>query len=286
VAENQTSMSLFNWKKKKTEEAPQPLYNRDEMLFARLLFETKPEIDDGAVQQELNTQFAKVESTGKENANARQYFFPEYQAQFKEGSLPAQCTIFRPELSDIARTLEKAYQQIWHWPEAKEETASCKYELVLSDLLSRTLDYKQRNEMFQKFVMAVAKALKPKAIYFPTSEKVMEPAQYFFIMESEGIECLYGLLNVRLFNLPDASMLMDTVGLHAFGLPDFQFQFKDYDPGVIAGLLSSFGHYIFANGSVILNENTVEGVEEGSRWKCVYDRATLPPDRNVLTIHE
>jgi hypothetical protein len=280
-------MSLFNWKKK-TDPVPETkhLYNSDEMLFARLLFETKPELDDNKLQEEIGKRFSQFEPAKSDDQNARQYFFRDYLAEFKEGSLPAQCTIFRPEVSEPAKYLEKAWQQLWHWREAKEETAKCKYELVVSDLMSRTLGYKQRNELFQKFVMAVSAALKPKAIYFPTSEKIVEPHQYHAIMASEGIECLYGLLQVRLYNLPDQSMLMDTLGLHAFGLPDFQFGFKGHDPSVVAGLLSSYAHYIFGYGSVILNGETVEGTEEGSRWKCLYDVAMLPPARNVLTINE
>jgi hypothetical protein len=278
-------MSLFNLKKK-PEPEPEHLYNNDEMLFARLLFETKPEFNDNLLQQEIGKQFSQFEPAKADNENVRQYFFHEYIVKFKEGSLPAQCTIFRPEASDMGKNLEKAYQQLWHWREAKEETANCKYELVLSDLMSRTLKYKQRNEMFQKFVIAAVKAMKPKAIYFPASEKIVEPEEYISIMKSKGIECLYGLLNIRLYNLPDKSMLMDSVGLHAFGLPDFQFKFKDHDPGIIAGLLNSYGHYIFEYGSVILNGNTVEGVAKESMWKCFYDIAMLPPKRNVLNIEE
>ncbi|MBT1696406.1 DUF4261 domain-containing protein [Fulvivirgaceae bacterium PWU4] len=280
-------MSLFNWKKKE-EPAPEPerLYNNDEMLFARLLFETNPQFDDKILLQEISKQFAQVEPAPNDRDDARQYFFRDYMASFKEGSLPAQCTIFRPAASDIQKSLEKAYQQLWHWREAKEATANCRYELVVSDLMSRTLPYKQRNELFQKFVIAVATAMQPKAIYFPTSEKVVETSTYLSMMALDGVEYLYGLLNVRLFNLPDQSMLMDTVGLHAFGLPDFQFQFKDHDPSTIAGLLSSYGHYIFGYGSVILNGETVEGVEQGSKWKCLYDASALPPNRNVLNLRE
>jgi Domain of unknown function (DUF4261) len=278
-------MSLFNWKKKPAE--PKPLHNAGEMLFARLLFETTPVLDDALLAGEISKRFSRFEAAQTKFAHARQYFFHDYMSEFKEGSIPAQCTIFQPDgQDDIHKKLEKAYQQLWHWPEAKEETASCKYELVVSDLMSRPLPYKKRNELFQNFVIAVAKSMSPKAIYFPTSEKLVETQEYLAQVESQGLEYLYGLLNVRLFNLPDESLLMDTVGLHAFELPDFQFRFKDHDASVVAGLLSSYGHYIFGYGSVILDGETVEGVEDGSKWKCVYSQSLLPPERNVLNIQE
>ena len=122
-------MSLFNWKKKE-EPAPEHLYNNDEMLFARLLFETNPQFDDTILLQEISKQFSQVEPATHDRDDARQYFFRDYMASFKEGSLPAQCTIFRPGASDIQKSLEKAYQQLWHWREAKEQTAQSMLKIL------------------------------------------------------------------------------------------------------------------------------------------------------------
>lgn len=77
-------MSLFK-RKKKEEAAPEHLYNNDEMLFARLLLETNPQFDDTVLLREIGRQFSQVEAAPHDRGDARQYFFRDYMASFKEG---------------------------------------------------------------------------------------------------------------------------------------------------------------------------------------------------------
>lgn len=282
-------MSFF--KKKKATAAAEPvapLTNDPQMLFARLLFMEEPQFHDALLKEELSKQFDRFHGGNNESQNKhRQYFFPNYTVEYQEGSLPAQCTIFKPDAPDYVKTdLEKAYQQSWHWSEAREETQHFSQELIVNDLMALPLDYQDRVELFQKFLYAAALSLKPAAIYFPSSEKLVKTSDYLAQLQEQGWHTLYSLLNVRLFNINEGGMLMDTVGLHAIGLPDLQIRFEAHDPSQIAGLLYAYGQYLFENGSVILNGNTVEGLEEGSRWKCLYSNALLDPARSVLDIKE
>lgn len=281
-------MSLFPWKKKPSqpEEEQIPITNEVQMLFARLLFETEPVLDDTLMEAHLSRQFSKFESPQRGDKISRLYFFSDYTFQFNEATMHAQCTLFKTGQDAIAKNLETGYRQKWHWPNADQETANCKYELVLSDLLTRTMDYKLRLEVFQKYIYSLVTALKPVAIYFPTSEKLVKTSEYLEELNKEGYLALYGFLNVRLFNAGNNQMVMDTAGLHAFGLPDFQFIFTGHDPSRVAGLLTTYAQYIFDNGSVILNGNTIQGIDDGSRWKCHYADAIAEPKRFVLNIEE
>lgn len=282
-------MTLFSWiKKKDKEQIDGKISNEIQMLFARFLFDSEPQIDDKLIEEYLSKDFNNYECPKDDlKDNSRQYFFNDFLVEYQEGKIPAQCTIFKPETNEhISKNLDLAYRQLWHWPEAKEKTKYIKYELVLTDLMSRPLDYKIRLDIFQKFVCSVAKALEPRAIYFPTSEKIVEPSVYIENIWNVDKDKLYGFLNVRLFNIEGSGLLMDTVGLHSFGLPDFQFQFTDYEPGQVAGLLNSYANYIYDYGSVIKNGNTVEGFETGAKWKCIYDSSLLEPIRNILRIEE
>ena len=51
--------------------------------------------------------------------------------------------------------------------------------------------------------------------------------------------------------------------------PFYSNGFKEYLPGI----------RIF-----LKNGNTIEGIEEGSRWKCEYNVSLIEPKRNVIAI--
>ena len=70
-------------------------------------------------------------------------------------------------------------------------------------------------------------------------------------------------------------MVLDTLGLHVFGLPDLQCHFRDRDPGEIAGLLYATALYVFDSGDVIADGNTISGPDgdgalssAGARRRC------------------
>jgi hypothetical protein len=277
-------MSIFNFGKKKT---PSFLYNEPQLLYAKLLFESEPQWDDVLLEEEIAKNFPLFTShdiAKHENKNTRQYFFRNYVGRYAEGELPAQGTIFKPEKAFDQQVLTEALRQVWHWNEAKDVVANCRHELMVSDLLTMVLTYKERVECYQKYLSSVVKVLKPKVLFFPTSEKLIHPDHFLEQLQEKSHLSLYGLINVRLFNIQGGGLFMDTVGLHALGLPDFQIRFQNYDPGQIAALLYSYAQYIFDRGSVIENGNTVDGIEEGSFWKCVYSHASLPPKRLLIEI--
>jgi hypothetical protein len=88
---------------------------------------------------------------------------------------------------------------------------------------------------------------------------------------------------VRLFNVGNGEpgeLFMDTCGMSAFGIPDLEHQFRDIDPGKVAGYLFDLADHLFENGDVIRDRDTVDGV--GGRWRCRREFATLLPQREVL----
>jgi hypothetical protein len=281
-------MALFNWGKKKSiDEEKTMIANEMQMLTVKLLFENEPAWQDAILERELVRYFSLFSSTDisrNDSAKSRQYFFRNYMVQYKEGDLPAQGTIFKPEKPFSQDILTHAYRQVWHWNTAQEVTAKCMYDLMVTDLMSMLLPYRERVTYFQKFLTAVVRVMKPQALYFTSSDKLVDPQEYLRQIDEHGFENLYALLNVRLYNVVGNGMLMDSIGLHALGLPDFQIQFADKDPGQIAGLLYSYAQYIYDFGSVIEDGNTVEGIEQGSRWPCVYSSAAIEPKRFVIEV--
>lgn len=266
-------------------EPEEPLFNAPGLLSLKLLFTAKPVVDAQAILAELRHTYPRVEQPDE---HALHFFFPEVEVAFTDGRLPAQCTIMVPDdpacKADIA---PEALQQNWHWPEAAATAGSCRYELLLLDLMSRPLAYPVRTELFMNFVVAVVKATRPPVIYPQTSQKLLQPAALMQQWEGPDKQPLAALVNVRLFNIsngqPDETVL-DTLGLHALGLPDVQVHTAKFDSSAVAGLLWNYAYYLFQHGDVVDSGHTIAGLEPGSHWVCNREMALVGPERMVLNI--
>jgi hypothetical protein len=281
-------MGLFDRFKKK-EKAPklqEQLGNVPEMLNVKLLFAEKPIIDPQLVLAELHKYYPSVEYP--QDGKSLLFFFPEIEVQFTDGAVAAQCAIFLPDdKHENAEIKEEAYQQNWHWQEAEEVARSCRYEVLLTDFMTRTLDYKVRFKLFMNFVAAVTKAAQPQVVYAVTAQKLLEPKTFVKDWDSREKDDLSALINIRLYNISNGEAgdtIMDTVGLHQFGLSDFQIRFIDYNPSEIGGLLWSYAYYLFENGDIIENGNTLAGLGSGSKWICDRQISLVGPERVVLDI--
>lgn len=281
-------MGLFNSFKKKTKPADdieqEHLENFPEMLTVKLLFVDKPNLDADKILKEVKKYFANVENSSKDNALI--FSFPDFQVELADAKIPAQCLVAIPDekYPDI-EIPDAAFQQNWHWEEANNTTKSCKYELLVTDFMTRTLEYKQRLSLFMNFTVAVTKATNPQVIYSVYGQKLIKPIDLIKVWEQDEKPLLYGICNVRLYNLTDINeLLMDTVGLNSIGLPDFQIKFKGYEANAIAELLWNYAYYIYEQGDVIKNGNTLEGIVSGSRWKCERQPSLVDHERIVINV--
>jgi hypothetical protein len=269
---------------------PEEVRNEPAVLMAQFLFEHPFELNQEKILEELRKEFARVEtgSASDEPDKPFLYFFPDYSVAYADKSAPAQCIIFVPENQQAKpEKFVQALQQSWHWPEAKQIVPKCKYAFHVTDFLSFGLAYKQRAEYYQKFITALIKATKPQAVHFDGSDKLVNPFAYALAVTEEEPDNLHGLMNVRFFNISnggEGEMFMDTLGLHVFGLPDFQVRFTGLDPGRVAGLLTAYGNYIYEQGVVIEAGNTIQGLEAGDIWTCYFADALVEPPRVVIDL--
>ncbi|WP_316847747.1 DUF4261 domain-containing protein [Pedobacter psychrodurus] len=287
-------MGLSNLFKKKniTEENTQatendPLENFPELLTAKLLFLDKPNLDSNQVLAEVKKFYAKVEHSFSENTFI--FSFPDHTISFTDATVPAQCTIMIPDPDKSEVELpDAAFQQNWHWPEANQIAKSCTYEILLTDLMSRTLPYKERLNIFMDFLVAVIKATQPNAVYSSPAQKILNPVDIINIWDTDKIQTLSAICNVRLYNVSNdkdhKELLMDTVGLHIIGLPDFQIRFSTANENEVANLLWTYAYYVYEFGDVIVDGNTLEGLKAGSKWKCEKQFSLVAPERIVVNV--
>ena len=258
-----------------TLESPTAVSNMPAMLGCRLLFKQQPVVNHALILEELQKSYPTAENTGN-----MLFTFPNLPVEFSDVTVHAQCAIM--PVTPIGLIPEQVLQQNWHWSAATEVAAACRYELLINDLLTRLLPYKSRHELFTNFLKAVITVTQPDVVYSLPAEKLLPPNQIF---EQQGL--LDTIVNVRLYNISDSTnqeMLMDTVGLHTFGLPDLEIRFANENPTAVATLLWNYAYYIFDKGDVIQDGNTIEGVTSGSRLTCQHSTSLVAPDREVINI--
>lgn len=273
-------------KKERVEETSERLENLPEMLNAKLLFFDKPILNPEKILEELKFYFDKVDNP--QNDKALLYFFPDIKVELKDATISAQCSIFVPDdTNSKAEISNEAFQQNWHWADANPTAEKCKYEILITDFMTRTLDYTTRLDLFMNFLVAVTKATNPQVVYSVSSQKLIDPSSLIRSWDGQEREILFAIMNVRLFNISNSDtkeLLMDTVGLSLLGLPDFQLRFSDLDESEVARLLWNYAYYIFEQGDVIENGNTLLGLEPNSKWKCERQISLTTPERVVINV--
>jgi hypothetical protein len=102
----------------KVNEENEQLENPSELLMVKLFFEKKPVFNDKLIEEELKKRFDKIElpNSSEKNENSRHYFFKDYEVKFEEGNIPAQATIFVPDVNKIDFSeLHNSFGQSWNW---------------------------------------------------------------------------------------------------------------------------------------------------------------------------
>lgn len=260
--------------------------NSPELLSFRFLFANPVNLDVDKILAEAQQYIKQIDLSKRDSPLL--FSFPDFTLEAAEATLTAQCTIIEAETKSKKVELpEVAFQQNWHWLEASDMAKKCTHEILVSDLMSKTLSYKRRLHLYMCFYVAVCKATNPKAIYSLSAQKLINPADLISMWENTDNRILEAICNVRLFNIEGSNtgeIIMDTVGLHTIGLPDLQIRFSKLEANAIANLLWTYAYYIYENGDVIENGNTLEGIESGSKWVCEKQISLVAPERVVINI--
>jgi Domain of unknown function (DUF4261) len=252
-------------------------------------------VDQSALNAALTKRLGPMKGPAdvdEKAAKSLQYFFENYPVEFKDGSIPAQLVFFHPD-KEAARkerteAIEQALQQSWAFRDAGQLYEECGYSLLQMNIMSSPLSHQLRREIIVNGVLAILEAAQVDLIYWTPTQQMLAPEEVRtrYSNPEELANPLFGFLNVRFFNISnsDGDMLMDTLGLNALGLTDFQIHFRELDPDPVAKLMYNLGAYAFEKGDVIEDGHTVGGLNDG-RWKCQREMSLLPPEREVMDIN-
>ena len=250
-----------------------------------LLARNPIEIDELAVVRALTGRLGRVKATG------HLFLLEDFPVQFREGAIPAQLALLGAVGPTAKRTddITKALQQSWSFRAAAQVYEACRHMQLLANMMSSPLSHQVRRKIIANGLLALLETTQVDLIYWAPTQQMLSPTDIVerYSDPRELANPVYGFLNVRFVNISNSTgdMLMDTLGLNALGLTDFQLHYRGLEPDSVARLLFNLGVYAFENGDVIEDGHTVDGVDKKGRWTCRRENSLLDPDRKSTRLN-
>jgi hypothetical protein len=262
---------------------------RPSPVMVELLFEVAPTLDDHGdiAARAAERAGSRTEVIGDDDGSTRGIAFPGITVPFAEGAVPLAIWLMPAgdRTIDTDTWIEGNLRQTWAWDGAEAAVRRAGEALLVTDLVAGPLDHRIRLPAYQAVLGAAVEILGPGALWFVLGERFVEPAPYLRDLDSDpaAFESTVNVRFVTITNRP-GEQLMDSVGMKPFGLPDIQLNFTTLDPTWVAGKILGTARYLFDNGDVIEDGNTVPGLRDGERWPCTHELPMMGPQREVLDI--
>jgi hypothetical protein len=178
-----------------------------------------------------------------------------------------------------------SFRQSWSWRTAKDLVQTCSNIIKVSDEYNYKVNYRDRVLVMRNVIRALVECTACNAVNFQMTQQFVKPESYLSSFNEPAPDRLFGFINVRFFKIHDSDdMLMDTIGLNSIGLEDLQCSFKKYNPKDISNVLYNTAYYLFDNGNVIMDGDTIQGVKRTDRWTCRRAKSLVAPKRTVIDI--
>lgn len=181
-----------------------------------------------------------------------------------------------PTKKELAASLDHTRD----WPDAADAVARARAAVRIVD----ELPSEERLGAFVARAAAACARLPCVAVWWRPAERVVEPR--LLAAAARDGDPLRVALNVRLFHVEEGrtdERVMDTVGMAALELPDAQCHFFALDVAAVAALLEETARYVYAEGDVIGDGDSVAGLD-GEPWTCRHEVALVDPPRDVVDL--
>jgi len=181
------------------------------------------------------------------------------------------------------RELADALGHTRDWPGAGAAAARARAAVKLVD----ELPSEERLAAFVARAAAACARLPCVAVWWRPADRLVEP-RALASAAADG-DPLRVALNLRLFHVEEGTAderVVDTVGMAALELPDVQCHFVALDTAAVAALVEETARYLYAEGDVIGDGDTVAGPEGsgGAPWVCRREVALVDPPRDVVDL--
>jgi hypothetical protein len=247
-------------------------------LLAELWYVAAPDLDDPTLLAALRLVAAETE------AQSGSITVPHAASLAGEQPVPLLTAVLPATAVGQDGKTRPDCGQTWDWEGAEPALDRCSSSILVTELaVSGTApgDYppSKRVAAINAVVKVLIETTKPVAISWPHCQRVSDPETF----DSSGLD---GVLNVRCFaiNNDAGAMVMDTVGLNTFDLPDLQCHFRDFDPAQVAAMLFSTAVYVFDEGDVIDDGNTISGTQGDEHFRCRHELSLMDPKRLVIDV--
>ncbi len=200
---------------------------------------------------------------------------------------PTELILYGADEFDRSLWNENIVAQFWDCGDDRRKFADrCRYSVMASNMLAAMLPVKERCGIMADYADILLKLFPDCiALYWPHSQRLV-PREVFLTpgWSDPTLHFLDGGLHVRFFNIANSDeMLFDTLGLTTLGLPDLQCHCKGIEPNEVVTFLHNLAAYLYSEGDIIKDGNTVEGLH-GEKWLCQHEDAMAGPMRVVLDI--
>jgi len=249
-----------------------------------LLYEELPLFTRDEVLAKLRDRCGAASAMDPTKDGGLNFFFPDLRVPFKEGTAPVQIAMTVTPGPMPVDQAQAALKQTWDWAEAKDALARHQAHVIVSDLLAAALPYKSRLGFFQNVLSGILELMKPVAIRWRPSQKVVNPAALEKALNpGEGRDPIKGAVNVRRTLVKSVGgVVMDTLGLGALGLPDFEVAIGERMPPLFDAMLRSIARYEYDLGDVIGEGRIFKG--GGESFRCDRGTSSADPKRDVFVL--
>jgi hypothetical protein len=201
--------------------------------------------------------------------------------QFAFGPGPEPQAAVTPLGAPDAEKLSASVQQTWNWREAGAAVEKARFAVLVTDLVAGGVERTERVRMLFGLLRAALRVYPPLAVHWAPTQRMVAPEA---ILECKPEQQLAFVLNVRYWSPEPNDHFMDTRGLDAFGIPDLECRYTDFDPGRMASALQTVAGYLWRDGDQFDEEGgEINGLTE-EPWLVSHEISTVEPTRPVLKI--
>jgi len=256
------------------------------LQIVELHFDRDIDFDLAAIRDRSQELLGDIIAIGQTEGEPGILIHQSHQVAYTEGLLPAQTALLPKQGRADTGLYQKEIQQSWRCQNAQALLERSAHQILITELICMGLEPLVRVQLFHAVLQAAIELTAPIAIVCKHTQQVIDPDDYLEACEQPPY-LRPGALNVRFFTLTDTDgdMLMDTLGLHAVGLLDFQCHYRRLEPSQVADHLYGVAVYTVENGPVIENGHTIAGIDGDSKWRCQIENALVPPEREVIDIN-